>query len=109
MKLKLNGDITKYASDLSYLLASPLSKRVLSALKLSYMTPTNISKTLKISLSNVSTKLSELRKRGLVSCITPERKKCRIYVITEKGKVLLEIVPNGYKTNSELIYYEDQI
>jgi predicted transcriptional regulator len=102
--MKLDERITEYANDLSYVIASPLSKKVLNVLKLSHMTPTSISKTLKISLSNVSTKLSELKKRGLVSCITPERKKGRIYVLTKKGKFLLEILPNGYKIDSELIY-----
>jgi DNA-binding transcriptional ArsR family regulator len=102
--MKLDDKVTEYANDLSYIIASPLSKKVLSALKLSHATPTSISKNLKISLSNVSTKLSELRKRGLVSCVTPERKKGRIYILTKKGKILLEILPNGYKIDSELIY-----
>jgi DNA-binding transcriptional ArsR family regulator len=100
--MELNGKITEYANDLSYVIASPISVKVLKTLELRYMTPTDISKILKISLSNVSTKLSELKKRGLVSCITPERRKGRIYILTKKGKDLLEVLPNGYKVESKI-------
>jgi predicted transcriptional regulator len=91
-------EISKYAEDLGYLVASSISRRVLHMLTLGSETPTSLSKSLKISLSNVSTKLSELKRRGLVSCINPERKKGRIYIITSKGKLLLKNLPNGYKT-----------
>ncbi len=94
----------KYADDLGYLIASSISRKVLHALKLGYETPTSLSKFLKISLSNVSTKLSELKKRGLVSCINPERRKGRIYVITRKGRFLLESLPNDYKKEFNLSY-----
>jgi len=97
-------EMMKYADDLGYLIASSISRKVLHALKLGYETPTSLSKFLKISLSNVSTKLSELKKRGLVSCINPERRKGRIYVITRKGRFLLESLPNDYKKEFNLSY-----
>jgi predicted transcriptional regulator len=90
-------EIGKYAEDLGYLVASSISRKVLYMLTSGSETPTSLSKSLKVSLSNISTKLSELRRRGLVSCINPQRKKGRIYMITSKGRFLLKNLPNGYK------------
>jgi len=104
----VSREITRYAEDLGYLISSSISRKVLHALQVGYQTPTGLSKFLKISLSNISTKLSELKRRGLVDCINPERRKGRIYVITKKGKFLIESLPNGYKTEFNLDY-EDQI
>ena len=97
-KLMTNVDAVKqYAEELGYLIASSISRKVLHALKLGHETPTSLSRFLKISLSNISTKLGELKRRGLVRCVNPDRRKGRIYIITEKGKILLESLPNGYK------------
>jgi len=104
----ISREITRYAEDLGYLISSSISRKVLHALQIGYQTPTGLSKFLKISLSNISTKLSELKRRGLVDCINPERRKGRIYVITEKGKFLIEKLPNGYKIDFNLDY-EGQI
>jgi len=102
------GIISRYAEDLGYLIASSISRKILYALKFGYETPTSISKFLRISLSNVSTKLSELKRRGIVICINPERRKGRIYIITDKGELLLKNLPNGYKTGFN-INYESEI
>ena len=102
--MNITNDLTRYAEDLGYLIASSISRKVLYALRMGYETPTSLSKFLKISLSNISTKLGELKKRGLVACINPERRKGRVYVITEKGKFLLDNLPNGYKTEFNLKY-----
>jgi len=104
----VSREITRYGEDLGYLISSSISRKVLHALQNGYQTPTGLSKFLKISLSNISTKLGELKKRGLVNCINPERRKGRIYVITEKGKFLIENLPNGYKVDFNLSY-ESQI
>ncbi len=104
--MNITNRLTHYADDLGYLIASSISRKVLYVLRNGYETPTNISKVLKISLSNVSAKLKELNKRGLVVCINPERKKGRIYVITEKGELLLRKLPNGYKSDINLEYEE---
>ena len=95
--MAVSEEIARYAEDLGYLISSSISRKVLHALQMGHETPTSLSKFLKISLSNISTKLSELKRRGLVHCINPERKKGRIYVITRKGKFLLDNLPNGYK------------
>jgi len=76
--------------DVSYLLRSPLSKRILECLvKQSPLTPFQISKETDIARSNISTKLGQLKKRGLVECVNPNSRKWRFYKITDKGKNVL--------------------
>lgn len=76
--------------DVSYVLGSPLSKRIMECLgKKSPLTPLQISKETGIARSNISTKLSDLRSRKLVECINPESRKWRFYKITDKGKEVL--------------------
>lgn len=50
------------------------------------LTPTDISKTLKLHLPKVSVTLKELRNKGLVKCLTPAAPYGRLYTITTKGK-----------------------
>jgi DNA-binding MarR family transcriptional regulator len=97
-------EMTEYGEDLGYLVASSISRRLLYALTSGRQTPTALSKLLKISLSNVSMKLKELEKRGLVHCINPGRRKGKIYIITEKGKFLLDNLPNSYKVENNSTY-----
>lgn len=54
--------------------------------------PMDISKRMKIHISQVSRTLSELEKRGVVECTTPDRKKGRIYRSTDKGNSILRII-----------------
>lgn len=80
--------------EISFILRSPLSRKILECLSSSErpLTVVEISKLTKIARSNVSTKLIELRRRKLVECKNPESKKFRFYEITKKGsKILREI------------------
>ena len=77
--------------NVSYVLRSPLSKRILECLNSkSPLTPLQISKETTIARSNISTKLGELRKRKLVECVNPESRKWRFYKITNQGKKVLK-------------------
>ncbi|MFH7880754.1 MAG: MarR family winged helix-turn-helix transcriptional regulator [Candidatus Aenigmatarchaeota archaeon] len=88
-----------YFEEVSYLLSSSLSLKILIAISsLPFPTPTLIAKTIKCSPSNVSTKLIKLREKGLTICITPERRKGRIYKLTKKGKIVI-----GFLNNSGVI------
>jgi len=79
--------------NVSYILGSPLSKKILKLLDTkSPLAPLQISKETNIARSNVSTKLVGLRKRKLVDCINPEARKWRFYRITEEGKRVLKEV-----------------
>ncbi len=85
--------------DISFILRSPLSRKILEALVDSKepITPTQIAKTTSIDKSNVSTKLKEIRERKLVECVNPDDRKWRFYKITEYGKGILERARNTGK------------
>lgn len=76
-------------NDTTYLVRS--SKRIeLFKLLERPKTPTQLAKSMKSSLPNVSLKLKDLSDRGLVTCINPEDRKGRIYKLTDKGNKVLE-------------------
>ena len=54
------------------------------------MTPTKIAEQLKNHRSTISRSLIDMEKRGFVKCLTPAEKTGRLYVITKKGKNVLE-------------------
>ncbi len=54
------------------------------------MTPTALADRLRTHRSTVSRALSALEEKGLVKCVTPERKLVRFYRITSKGQVALD-------------------
>ncbi len=77
---------------ISFVKSSDKRLSILSMLKNSVSTPSDISTKLSIPISHVSSTLSELMEQKLVICLTPERRKTKLYKITEKGvKVLSKI------------------
>jgi DNA-binding MarR family transcriptional regulator len=78
--------------DVSFVLGSKLCKNILECLDSSEkpLAPLQISKSTDIARSNISTKLGQLTKRGLVKCINPKARKWRFYTITDKGKEVLK-------------------
>jgi len=82
-----------YWDDVGFLHTSELSFKILTILHVHTqpLTPKQIAKLTKIARSNVSTKLIKLRERNLVQCITPERKKGRLYKLTRKGKYVVKL------------------
>ena len=81
-------------NDVSFLLSSPLSKKILYCLNDSKepLAPLQIAKKCDIARSNVSTKLGILTKHGLVEAVNPEARKWRFYKITRKGKTTVKQV-----------------
>jgi len=75
--------------DISFINSSSYRKRILEKLD-KPKTPSFLSKELNINKTHVSRSLSELMDRKLISCLTPESRKSKIYVITEHGKQILE-------------------
>lgn len=71
--------------NLSFVLASSYRTDILKALSKSLGTPSTISKEINKSISHVSRTLRELSERNLVECVTPERRKGKIYKITDEG------------------------
>ena len=74
---------------ISFVLRGARRKVVLESLT-NPKTPKDIAQECKISTSNVSNALIELKDKGLVNCITPEAHFCRFYELTKKGKELLD-------------------
>lgn len=72
--------------DLSYVLGSSLSLKILECLSHGEKAPSTIAKETDIARSNVSTKIPELVKRGLIKCLNPLNRRWRFYAITDKGK-----------------------
>jgi len=73
-----------------FVVRSPNRKRVLLELSESPRIPTDIAKRLNINVNHVSRALSELKSKGLVSCINPEEKRGRVYTISEIGRKVLD-------------------
>jgi predicted transcriptional regulator len=74
----------------SYVFSSELRLRTLVELSKSKYTPKQLSLSLKQPISHASKALKELRDKGLVECLTPDRKKARLYSITRSGNQVLE-------------------
>jgi len=55
-------------------------------------TPKKIAEICKISISNVSNSLAELKEKGLIRCINPQDHLSRFYEQTEKGKKVLRMM-----------------
>jgi predicted transcriptional regulator len=74
--------------DIGYVLASKNRRAVLALLE-NPKVPTALAKSTNLNLANVSRTLSELNRRGLVTCLTPKKRVGRIYTTTKKGKEVL--------------------
>lgn len=72
--------------EIGYILSSRLRLRLLLYLTNRVSTPTHLAEFLKEPRSRVSVTLRELADVGIVECLTPNRKKGRLYTATEKGK-----------------------
>jgi DNA-binding transcriptional ArsR family regulator len=74
----------------SYVLSSEVRTRVLRALKVDKATPSRLAEQIDQPLSHVSRALRELLEKELVICLTPKRRKARLYEITENGSEVLD-------------------
>jgi len=76
----------------SFVFSGRLRLKILLKLSKSKNTPKQLSISLKQPMSHVSNTLKQLSERQLVECLTPDRRKGRLYDITKSGnKVLDEI------------------
>ena len=82
--------VTKW-EDVSYIFSSSYRKRVLEKLDSPKM-PSALSKELNINKTHISRSLSELQKKKMITCLTPNSSKARLYVITDYGKEILKEV-----------------
>ena len=71
--------------EVAFVNVSKYRKKTVKHLLHSASTPSSIAKATEIKISHVSRALSQLKKREIVECLTPNRHKGRIYVLTQKG------------------------
>lgn len=79
-------DIEEY----SWVKASEYRQAILLALEDKPRTPKELAEMTDYYLSHVSNTLSDLDDHGLAECLTPERKKGRLWATTEAGAQIVE-------------------
>lgn len=73
---------------LSFVLSSESREKILKALE-SPNTPTRIAKETETSKAHVSRTLKEMEEREIVELKTPEKRKGKIYTLSEEGEEIL--------------------
>lgn len=79
----------KYWNNHGYVIASKYRKIVLRALAEGPKTPTQIANESGCNVPHISRSLRELEKRNLVKCLSPDRRKGRLYNITNEGSKIV--------------------
>jgi predicted transcriptional regulator len=74
---------------LSFVLVSKHRISILRNLNKSQITPTLLAKKLGLGNSHTSVLLKGLYVKELIICINPDKKKGRLYEITDNGKIIL--------------------
>ena len=73
--------------DLSWVKRGKQRKKIITKLD-GPETPTEIAKKSGYSLNNTSRVLNDLKKHNLAKCLNPKEKTGRLYVLTQKGKII---------------------
>lgn len=84
--------MTDETSKYPWVLASENRIEIMRALDEKQLKPTTIAEKTGIHSSNVSNYLKSLVEQDLVECISPERKKGRIYQLTAEGQEIIDKV-----------------
>ncbi|MGQ4555575.1 transcriptional regulator [Halobellus sp. GM3] len=79
-------DIEEY----SWVKASDYRENILLALEEKPRTPKELAEMTEYYLSHVSNVLSDLNDHDLAECITPDRRKGRLWAATDKGRGIIE-------------------
>lgn len=81
-------------NDVGFLLRNKTARKILGHIlsKSNPTMPSEIAKTLDMSLKNISTRLGFLLEKGLVKCLNPDEKKGRLYIATKKGREVFKKV-----------------
>ena len=75
-----------------YVVASKYRRKVVLALTRGELTPKQIAERTGLYLSHVCSVLTELNKRGIVTCLTPNLRRGKVYVLSsEGGEIALKI------------------
>ena len=93
MEEKLNKD--EIWDLICFIKISQTRYNTLKALEKDFLMPSEISRRTGIRTSQVSSALQKMKARGLVVCKNEHVRKGRIYMITEKGSMLLDMLDNN--------------
>lgn len=74
----------------SFVMASEPRFQILIYLREKVRTPTELTEKMDVPISRTSAVLKDLREKDLVKCLTPERRKSKLFDITEKGEQILK-------------------
>jgi len=77
---------------LGFVKASKYRQKIILMLSDNILIPSEIAKSIGIQMSHVSKILSQLRQKELVDCINEAGKKGRLYTLTDKGKVIRNLL-----------------
>jgi predicted transcriptional regulator len=69
----------------SYVKASNHRTNIVKFLQYDLRTPKEIGKELNVRTNHISNLLADLRKKGIVVCVTPNVRKGKLYKLTEDG------------------------
>ena len=75
---------------ISFVMASEPRFQILIYLREKVRTPTELTKKMDVPISRTSAVLKELQEKGLVKCLTPKRRKSKMFDLTNKGEKILE-------------------
>lgn len=76
--------------DIGFIKASYIREKILIHLGKKPSTPKDLTDELSIHFPQISCNLKQMCERGLIQCLTENRKKGKVYSITEKGIEVLE-------------------
>ena len=77
-------------AEVGYITISKNRSKVMKILADGPKIPSQIGNEAGIRTNHVSNNLRQLSDHGLVECINPNAKKGRLYMLTEKGKIVVE-------------------
>lgn len=85
--------VEEYLEELSIIKASKHKQNIINILSdETVKIPSEIGFALDLKTSHISTNLKELKEMDIVKCLNEEKKKGRLYRITNKGMILLELL-----------------
>jgi predicted transcriptional regulator len=77
---------------IAFIMSSDLMRDIMTLLKDGERTPAQLSEELNIPRERVRRALGQLERTRMVVCLTPRRRKGKVYAITEQGHSTLEEV-----------------
>lgn len=83
----------KYLEELSVIKASRHKQNIIKILSNeSLKIPSELGHELNLKTTHVSANLKELKEMNIVKCLNEDKKKGRLYCITDKGKILTKFL-----------------